>query len=99
MLLNYLGVISKSTQQFGYLGLYNRKDQSILTTPLQAGNYVRDDLVSSMVHFVSQTPQLHAHAARKFYKALLEENVIEHVSLQHTRIIFNPYCLTQITVE
>ncbi|XP_063729507.1 AP-1 complex subunit gamma-1-like isoform X2 [Symsagittifera roscoffensis] len=46
-----------------------------------AGNYVRDDLVSSMVHFVSQTPQLHAHAARKFYKALLEENVIEHQPL------------------
>ncbi|XP_075241628.1 AP-1 complex subunit gamma-1-like [Convolutriloba macropyga] len=46
-----------------------------------AGNYVRDDLVSSMVHFVSQTPQLHAHAVRKFYKALLEENVIEHQPL------------------
>ena len=49
---------------------------------------MRDDLVSSMVHFVSQTPQLHAHAVRKFYKALLEENVIEHVSDQMLFIIF-----------
>lgn len=33
-----------------------------------AGNYARDDIVSSVIFLIAETPQLHAYAVQQLYK-------------------------------
>jgi AP-1 complex subunit gamma-1 len=42
----------------------------VLTT---AGNYVRDDVVSSLIQLISETSQLHAYTSQQMFKAVRED--------------------------
>ena len=42
--------------------------KKVLTT---AGNYVRDDVVSSLIQLIAETNSLHAYTTQQLYKALV----------------------------
>ena len=45
----------------------------IISVPHQAGNYVRDDVVSNLIQLVQETKSLHAYTVQQFFKAAQED--------------------------
>lgn len=39
---------------------------------MQPGNYVKDDVLRSIVVVVTNAPELHGYSVRSFYRAMLE---------------------------
>ena len=54
---------------------------------LQAGNFVREEILSAFIRLVAHTPELQAYTASKIYSALRSDISQESLSLAATWII------------
>lgn len=60
---------------------------TVLTTFPQAGNYVREDILSAFIRLVAHTPELQAYTASKLYNVLRTDISQEALTLSATWIL------------
>lgn len=67
--------------------IFDRMSGTLLIRDAQAGNFVREEILSAFIRLVAHTPELQAYTASKLYSALREDISQESLTLAATWVI------------
>eukprot|EP01137_Pigoraptor_chileana_P033022 Opistho-2@23321 len=90
-LLNFIEVADVEFKQYMTTNIFRVAERfspnkrwhidTVLKVLINAGNYVRDDVVSSLISLIQNTPELHAYTVQKLYLAV-QEDIIQQPLVQ-----------------